>query len=919
MYLAAGAFITYFLLVIHNSFLGPPDAGFSASYEGGQMVLSEVSPNSMAERAGLQPNDRLISVEGQPVRSSADWLAISANLESGRTYRLQIERGTDHLELRFTLGTLPKSAYWTGWNWSGALTIRGTQLLELLLALVIAFTRPYDFVARVGALFLAANAVSNPVPPYGFAAAIRHFPLPVSLLLLLGFLGSSLASPLFFVFCAIFPRPLFRGRWLWFAGLPALLLLLVLANGTYHLVYRPDRLTGMVPDWLLGPVPFVALAYILAGVLAMILNYQGLQDINQRRRVRVMVSGLAVAWLPAFPLILSLYWSGAAKVLQPYFASPVSSIATVFYLAFPFSFGYAILRHRLFDIRVMIRQGLQYAFARRLVLLLLPACVAILLLDLFSHRDRTISAVLQARGWEYLVLGALAAVAHMKRKSWMEAIDRHFFRERYDAQHLLSDVIKEIRQAGSFEGVAPKVVAQIETALHPYFAALLVRDEQNCYGVLASAPVNRAPPPFPAESKLAALVSMLSKPLAVPQSEFGWLQQQLPPEETDLLRRGRFDLLVPVATTSERTKALLALGVKRSEEPYSREDQDFLAAIAASLAMLIDRPATKQGTTDIKRFFEECPECGACYDVGSGRCGRDNAIPKLVVLPRLLLDRYRIERRLGQGGMGTVYEATDLALERRVAAKVIREDLVGSVESARRFRRECRATASFAHPHVVTVHDVGVAADTRAFLIMELLDGTSLRDELCRTGRVSPDRLLEVLSGVTSAVEAAHRRKLIHGDLKPENIFLARTETGEVPKVLDFGVVKILPTETQVTRDIDTLTSRPVGTPRYMSPEQMRGEPPTPSWDVWALAIVAYEMLTGVHPFPVATLPDLYRAVFTGHFTPVSACLPGAPARWQQFFEGAFASAPQRRFTSAATLFSGLAQTLTSAPGAEKK
>jgi len=688
----------------------------------------------------------------------------------------------------------------------------------------------------------------------------------------------------------------------------------------YYIVYRPDRLTGVVPDRFFGVVILVALAYILGGVLAIVLNYRRLQDINERRRVRVMVTGFALAWLPAFPLILSLYWPAAAKVLQPYFASPVSSIATVFYLAFPFSFAYAILRHRLFDIRVMIRQGLQYAFARRLILLLVPACVAILLLDLFSHRDHTIGAVLQARGWGYLVLGGLAAVAHLKRQSWMEALDRRFFRERYDAQRLLSEVVKEVRQAGRFERVASRVVAQIEAALHPEFAALLVRDAQeNQYGVFASAPVNRAPPPLPAASKLVALVGVLGKPLEVPQSESGWLQQQLPHAETDLLRRARLDLLVPIATASEGTQALLVLGVKRSEEPYSREDQDLLVAIAASLALLIEKAATKAVATHTKELFEECPECGACYDVGSGRCGRDNAVPMLVLLPRLLADRYRVERRLGQGGMGTVYEATDIGLERRVAAKVIRDDLVGSVEAAQRFRRECRATASFAHPHVVTVHDFGVVGDTRAFFIMELLDGTSLREELRRKGRLSPDRVQEILGGVTSAVQVAHRRQLIHRDLKPENIFLARGETGEVPKVLDFGVAKFLPTNTQVTRDSDTIAGLLVGTPRYMSPEQMRGEPPDPMWDVWALAIIAYEMLTGAHPFPGATPAELYRAVLVGCFTPLSAYLPGAPACWQQFFEGALASEPQRRFTSAATFFSGLAQTLTLVSGAEKK
>jgi tRNA A-37 threonylcarbamoyl transferase component Bud32 len=921
MYLAAASFISYFLLAIYNNFLGSPNAGFSASYASGRMVLSEISPNSAAERAGLQRNDRLLMVEGQPVRSLADWLAISANLESGRTYRMEIERGDQRRELRFALGTIPRSAFWTAQDWSEALTVLGMQLLALLLALLIAFSRPDDRIARLGALFLATVSVGNPGPPYGLAATIRHFPLPVSVLLWVVGISASLESPLFFVLCAVFPRPLFRGRWAWLlASLPVLCLAPPVAYYAYYVVYRPDRLTGLIADWFLRAIVLVALSSIVGGVVAIVTNYRRLEDPNERRRVRVLLAGFGVAWLPAFPLVFYLYLPSATKVLGPYIASPWSSLASVLYLAFPFSFAYAILRHRLFDIRVMIRQGLQYALARRLVLSLVPACSAVLLLDLFTHRDHTIGAVLRARGWGYLVLGGLAAVAHVKRLSWMEALDRRFFRERYDAQLLLSEVVQEVRQAGSFERVAPRVVAQIEAALHPEFAALLVRDgQENHYGVLASAPVDRAPPPLPAESKLVALVGVLGKPVEVPHSESGWLQQQLPPGETDFLCRTRLDLLVPIATASDRTQALLALGVKRSEEPYSREDQDLLVAIAASLALLIEKPVTRVVATHSKEFFEECRECGTCYDPGTGRCDRDSAVLTPIFLPRLLGDRYRVERCLGRGGMGTVYEAEDVVLERRVAAKVIRDDLVGSSEAAQRFRRECRATASFAHPNVVTVHDFGVVAETRAFLIMELLDGTSLREELRRKGSLPPARVQEILGGVTSAVEAAHRRQLIHRDLKPENIFLARGEAGEVPKVLDFGVAKLLPTDTQVTRDIDTIAGLLVGTPRYMSPEQLRGEPPDPMWDIWALAIVAYEMLTGAYPFPEATPAEFYRAVFLGRFTPVSAYLPGSQARWQQFFECAFASEPQRRFTSAAIFFSGLAQALTLVNPAEKK
>lgn len=150
---------------------------------------------------------------------------------------------------------------------------------------------------------------------------------------------------------------------------------------------------------------------------------------------------------------------------------------------------------------------------------------------------------------------------------------------------------------------------------------------------------------------------------------------------------------------------------------------------------------------------------------------------------RLLADRYRLDRRLGQGGMGTVYEATDTALERRVATKLIRDDLVGSEEAAARFQREARATAAFAHPNVVTVHDFGVAADTRAFLVMELLAGTNLRDAIDRDGRLPAARTVEILRSVCAAVDAAHAQQLVHRDLKPENIFLAQSQTGEIAKV----------------------------------------------------------------------------------------------------------------------------------------
>jgi len=201
-------------------------------------------------------------------------------------------------------------------------------------------------------------------------------------------------------------------------------------------------------------------------------------------------------------------------------------------------------------------------------------------------------------------------------------------------------------------------------------------------------------------------------------------------------------------------------------------------AVAASLALLFER---SEATIPARasQGFEECPQCGVCYDAGTRYCAKEGAALTPVYIPRLLAGRYRLERRLGRGGMGTVYEATDGALGRRVAVKLIREDLVGKPDAAQRFRREAQVAASFAHPNVVTVFDFGLAG-SHAFLVMELLEGTTLREEIRSHGRLMPLRTVEIMRGVCAAVEAAHQRRLIHRDLMPENVFLVRAQTGEI-------------------------------------------------------------------------------------------------------------------------------------------
>ena len=266
----------------------------------------------------------------------------------------------------------------------------------------------------------------------------------------------------------------------------------------------------------------------------------------------------------------------------------------------------------------------------------------------------------------------------------------------------------------------------------------------------------------------------------------------------------------------------------------------------------------------------------------------------------------------GQGGMGTVYEASDSSLERRVAVKLIRDDWVDSVDAVQRFRREARAAAGFTHPNVVTIYDYGVEGETRAFLVMELLKGGTLRDELRRHKRLPPSRMVHILRGVCAAVEAAHQRDLIHRDLKPENIFIATGAdgTGEVTKVLDFGLAKFLPVndDSASTRmTAATQTGMLIGTPAYMSPEQLLGEELDVHWDLWALAVTAYEALTGALPF-AAGAGDWRQAVLSGRFTPLSEHIENPPEPWVSFFTRSFAGDRTKRPQSAAEFLRQLEQ-----------
>jgi serine/threonine protein kinase len=215
-------------------------------------------------------------------------------------------------------------------------------------------------------------------------------------------------------------------------------------------------------------------------------------------------------------------------------------------------------------------------------------------------------------------------------------------------------------------------------------------------------------------------------------------------------------------------------------------------------------------------------------------------------VPQFIAGRFRIEREIGTGGMGTVYLATHLGLERPVAVKIIRREFAGDADVAERFLREARTMAKLRHQHAAMIFDAGNLPDGRHFIVMEFVEGETLSQVLAREGRFTPSRAVDIATQICDVLEEAHRLGIVHRDLKPSNILLGKRGVC----VLDFGVAKVLASSAESTHThASTGSGQIVGTPRYMSPEQCLGQRVGARSDLYSLGILLYEMLAGRPPF----------------------------------------------------------------------
>jgi serine/threonine-protein kinase len=285
---------------------------------------------------------------------------------------------------------------------------------------------------------------------------------------------------------------------------------------------------------------------------------------------------------------------------------------------------------------------------------------------------------------------------------------------------------------------------------------------------------------------------------------------------------------------------------------------------------------------------------------------------------RLVGDKYRVQRLIGTGGMGTVWEGVHEQLGTRVAIKFIKPQFAEQPEARARFQIEARAAAKLRTKHAVHVYDYGVTPEGLPYIVMEFLEGASLSDAIIERGKLPAKEVAQIIGQAARALQKAHAAGIVHRDLKPDNIFLARTDEPVeglpfIVKLVDFGIAKIFEPQSgdgEAPRPMGgpTREGTVIGTPNFMAPEQLAvGGAPGPLTDLWSLGACTFAAMTGRLPFEGDVLGDIVLKVCAAPVPVPSNVNPGVPAGFDAWFARACSRDPAKRFQTADELAQALA------------
>ena len=925
-----------FVAAMIFKYQGLDQYGYTVIAEPRGVVVDAVDPAGPA--AGkLEPGDRILAINGDPrFGRVTHFYWRSSFLEVGNL-SLRIERNGVERELSLSNEKYPASRTTINSRFDRVIAYTPRYLACLIVALMIGLLKPADKRVRLVAyafLMLSHQALAFPILPTRWMFnpvedRIAYFFMLIQ--------GGICFGPVVFHSAYRLLDGIPKGRFwtvlqwaLYSAGAALFLHRIVFTTATQTGMaiefrsdyYHAERLFSQLENWY-WPLCLVAISAVL------IRNNFVVRQADQRRRVRLVLYGSLLSLLPQTAVTTTARIAIAAgyeSVANGGLFDTLRLIAAIIVILSPISWGYAILNRQVYDIQVVIRRSVQYLLARNALRLFLALPVIGVLYVVVTKSDRSLRELIVYLLYDnpyFLLLIITAAAGLIYRARLQDWIDRRFFREAYQQDRILRELIEEAPGLDSMSEMSRMVSQKVDEALHPECLYLFYREEDKrdltlSYSTSGSSEKLR----IPEEYELLQVMEHHGKAIDFPSHP----KIKLPRQEADWLSSMGTSLIVPMNGVERRLAGLLLLGRKKSEAPYSGSDRQLLDSLANQIAIVYENIRLKERVERERKIrrevlerveerkinlLKECPDCGRCYDGSENHCADDLSELRLSLpVERTVEGRYRLERLIGKGGMGAVYEASDLRLNRSVAVKILSGGLFGNPEALRRFHREARASARLSHANIVTVYDYGALSVEGAYLVMELLKGKTLGDILKDRGYLEPAVVANWFDQVFSAMEAAHNAGVIHRDLKPDNIFIAeeadKTIGAEsartVVKILDFGIAKMtrFDTTSEDTTYSVTAPGMVLGTFGFISPEQLMGGEVDQRSDIYSLGVIVVKALTGNRPFPGKTYQELVAAMMSRPFH-----LPGKTPevkRLDEALQKCLAVKKESRFASVAEM-----------------
>jgi hypothetical protein len=638
---------------------------------------------------------------------------------------------------------------------------------------------------------------------------------------------------------------------------------------------------------------------------------------SERRRVTLFAFGLFLGSAPMLTEVVVgiTFPRSRGWLARPGAMEAASYVLYGFLALMPIISAYSVLVQKVITIRLFVARALQYALARYTLLTLTVLPVVALLVYVARHRDETVSALLTSR----TAAGALAAVAASLvllrlRQPLAAGLDRAFLRADVRPQDALAAFSASAAKAESEGAIAEQLASHLQGALGVEHVYVLGRRN----GGQPFIPLCGVCQPLASGSALAALLEEDDRtPIDVDPGSRRSLFALLP----DADRRWAFDvgacLLHPVADREGVVTTVLVIGPRRIARPFSADDLLFVTSAAAAAALALENRSIRSGGMHPgfdprldDELAAECTGCGTIQPWANPRCDACGSGLQRAAVPTTLLGKFLVSAVLGRGGMGVVYKATDLVLGRTVAVKTLPRL---SADAARRLRHEARAMASVTHPNLATIFGAETWRDT-PFLVVEYLDGGTLARRLERHPLPVRDALT-MCATLADVLDRLHGVGILHRDIKPSNIGFTRDAA---PKLLDFGLARLITEPSAMSSSswpdsthpltahrgranaATVSTSQVAGTPLYLSPEAVAGQPADASFDLWSLGVVLYESLSGERPFTGSSLAEIFDAIRRADGRRVRRGLAHAPAAVTEYVCAMLASERSRRPATAA-------------------